>query len=83
MGDDFVLRSWVQLLLWKYFGFSPFGYRNEVKKVPPDLKPWGAYWALMGLDGKAKCEVRSGKKRIIRSLSVQSTNPGSLGLNGP
>ena len=26
-------------------------------------------------------EVRSGKKRIIRSLSVQSTNPGSFGPN--
>ena len=58
MGDDFVLRSWVQLLLWKYFGFSPFGYRNEVKKVPHSfLTMGGGILALMGLDGKAKWEV--------------------------
>jgi hypothetical protein len=36
----------------------------------------------IGLDGNAKWEVRSGKKLIIRSLSVQSTNPGFYGQNG-
>ena len=80
LGDDFVLRSWVQLLLWKYFGFSPFGYRNEVKKVPHSFFTMGGH---IGPIGPVGSQVRSAKKLIIRLFLVQSTLSRSLDLNGP
>jgi hypothetical protein len=51
--------------------------RSEKKTPLVNIEP------KMGLDGKAMWGVRSGTKLIIRSLSVQSTNPGFLGKNGP
>ena len=51
-----------------------------MKKVPQTLKQWGG---ILGPNGAvaAKCEVRSGKMRIIGPFLVQSTLSGSFGPN--
>ena len=71
VGDDFVLRSWVQLLLWKYFGFSPFGYRNEVKKVPLISRRAqnGPGW---------ESEVGSGKRELSGPFPCKALIPAHL-----